>query len=85
MHNQHQTKIPEKFRKYFWDCDFSSLSMKKHSKFIIERILNFGTLNDIQWLRKNVSSSRFREISTKSRRLDKRTRNYWNIIHHHAD
>jgi len=85
MHNPNQNNIPEKFRKYFWDCDFNSLSMKKHAKFIIERVLNFGTLEDIQWIRKNVSSSYFREISTKSRRLDKRTRNYWNTMYQHED
>lgn len=36
------TQIPSKFYPLFWDVDIDKLSMKEHSRFIIERILEKG-------------------------------------------
>lgn len=35
-------------KKYFGDLNFSKLNKKDHSKFIIERILEFGDLKEIE-------------------------------------
>ena len=77
--NKNVQKLPVRFKKYFWDCYFDDLSMDKNTKFIIERLLVYGNLNDIKWLRANSSREKFINIATKSRRLDKRTINFWKI------
>jgi len=30
-------KLPKKFRGYFWDCDFSALSLERSRTFILKR------------------------------------------------
>ena len=64
-------------KKYFWDCNFEDLTLEKHPEFIIERILNFGTEEEIEWLKKNVNKEKFKIIALSSRRLDRKTANYW--------
>ena len=34
--------IPARFEKYFWDCEFKTLKVEDHKKFIAERILMYG-------------------------------------------
>ncbi|MFN3527936.1 MAG: DUF6922 domain-containing protein [Candidatus Altarchaeaceae archaeon] len=77
---KHQkSNLPEEFRKYFWDCEFEELSLEKYPKFIIERILQFGNINDIKWLLSKVNRDLFFEVATTSRRLDDKTKNFWKI------
>jgi len=70
--------LPEEFKKYFWDCSFEELTLEKYPKFIIERILNYGNEKEIEWLRENIDEDYFRNIALTSRRLDRKTSNYWN-------
>lgn len=35
---------------YFWDIDPRTVDEKKHERFIISRLLNYGRLSDWQWL-----------------------------------
>ncbi len=78
--NMKTTALPETMRKYFWDCNFESLSMKAYSFFISERILNFGDLVSIKWLLSQIDKSHLKKVIQKSRNLDKKTRNYWSIM-----
>ncbi len=34
--------IPILLKRYFWDVDLAQLDVEKHSRFIIERILEYG-------------------------------------------
>ncbi len=81
MNSENKTNtIPEKFKKYFWDCDFENLSMQKYAFFIIERILNFGDVDSVKWLLSNTDRKMLMEVVEKSRNLNKKTRNYWRIM-----
>jgi len=71
--------IPEDYRKYFWDCEFDSLELQGHRKFIAERILMFGDVPALKWLKNTYGLDFFRQIAISSRRLDKKTRNFWKI------
>ena len=71
--------IPARFKKYFWDCEFETLKLEGHKKFISERILMFGDVPALKWLRKTYGLEFFRHIAVSSRRLDAKTRNFWKI------
>jgi len=62
---------------YFWDCDFAELSLEQYSKFITERVLTYGNMRDIKWLFSNLPSGLIQEIVLTSRRLDRKTANFW--------
>lgn len=68
--------------KYFWDCDFENLDMSQYGFFISERILNYGDIPSLQWLFTQIDKVFLAEIVDKSRNLNKKTRNYWNLVLH---
>lgn len=74
-------KLPKRFEKYFWDCDFKSLDWGKYSFYISERILGLGDVVSVRWLL-NIAGKRFIVmVAKKSRSLDKKTRNFWLSIY----
>ena len=72
-------RIPARFEKYFWDCEFETLRLEDHKKFIAERILMFGDIPALKWLRETYGLEFFRHIAVSGRRLDHKTRNFWKI------
>ena len=73
--------LPQDIRKYFWDCDFNKLSWEDYSFFITERILNFGNMDDIKWLLGITDRDFIKKVVTESRNLNKKTRNFWNVMY----
>ena len=37
----------------FWDTDVNNLDVVKHKRYIIERILQFGDMDDYNWMMEN--------------------------------
>jgi hypothetical protein len=76
----HNTEIPETFRKYFWDVSFEDLSLVKNRTFITERLLNYGDLESVRWLKATVGVDFIRSVVIKSRNLNPKTLNYWQLM-----
>ena len=75
-----KTEIPGKFKKYFWDCDFDGLSIASYPFFITERILQYGNSDSIEWLLNVIQIDFLKSVINRSRILDKKTKNYWELI-----
>jgi hypothetical protein len=73
-------KLPEQYKKYFWDCDFNEINMEKYQFFITERLLNYGNEQTLKWLLARINKIDLENVVKKSRNLDKKTRNYWTIL-----
>ena len=71
--------LPLSFKKYFWDCDFGSLSWEKYKIFITERILNYGNMESVEWVTNLIDKIELLELVKNSRNLDAKTRNYWTL------
>jgi hypothetical protein len=78
--HKHNHKLPEEFRKYFWDVAFDELTFDKYPRFIAERLLNFGNLGDIKWLVARTDRQFLDSLVETSRNLNDKTKNYWQII-----
>jgi len=76
-----KTQIPGEFKKYFWDCNFSEITWDAYSFFITERILQFGNSDSIEWLLNKIDKNYLQSVLKKSRILDKKTINYWEIVY----
>lgn len=74
-------KLPQKFAKYFWDCDFGSLRWSKYSFFIAERVLCFGDSVSVRWLLDMGGKRLVLSVVRKSRSLDEKTRNFWLTVY----
>lgn len=74
------SKLPEKYKKYFWDCDLNDIDIEQYLFFISERILVYGNSEAIKWLLSKTDYNFIKHIIKNSKNLDKKTINYWNII-----
>lgn len=61
----------------FWDVEITSLETQKHKAFIIERILEFGTLEDVYWMFSEYSEKEIQEVLLLSKGLSKKSKNFW--------
>ena len=72
--------IPNFVKKYFWDVDFLKLDKKEHSKFIIERILEYGDKKAVEWMREEFKLDQIKNVLQNSRNLSQKSANLWQII-----
>jgi hypothetical protein len=63
----------------FWDVEPLTIDPEKHSTFIIERILRFGLPEDVRVMLEQYSEATVRGVVTSSRRIDRKTANFWAI------
>ena len=76
--------IPAKFKKYFWDSDFSRINQADYSDFALGRLMQYGGLDAIIWVKKNFGDLAVRAYLKKSgcKTLDKRSYVFWEKITH---
>lgn len=60
----------------FWDVDPSTLDPEQHEQFIIQRVVQRGSLHDWRELKAHYGLERIRKASTSARSLDSLTLNF---------
>ena len=51
----------------FWDVPLESIHFKEHKDFVIERILQYGGLDGVQWIFKNYDRQSIKHVVMTSR------------------
>ncbi|MFQ5637471.1 MAG: hypothetical protein ACE5IR_05700 [bacterium] len=76
-------KVPKKFHDVFWEVDAEKLDTEEYPEYIMERILDFGTLAGVKWLRGTLGDEKIRKYVSGPRRrgLSSRTLNFWHKIY----
>lgn len=74
------TLIPRYLKPYFWDSDFASINARRHSKYVIERVLEYGDDRAIRWLRKHYTPAQIGKVVRSSRVLAPNTANLWSLL-----
>jgi hypothetical protein len=70
-----------KFRQtLFWDVDPKTIDPKKHARYIIERVLDFGNDQEVKWLVHYYSSRLIRNTVNNSRVLDPKSLALWSLV-----
>ena len=64
----------------FWDVDPKTIDPKKHARYIIERILDFGNDDEVRWLWHLYSRSLIRDVVKRSRILHNQSRALWSLL-----
>lgn len=72
--------IAEHLRPFFWETDLFKINIEKNKQYIIERILELGDRNAVQWLFSNYSLDEIKKTLEKSKRISKKSLNFWSII-----
>lgn len=74
-----QTSLPPALYPLFWDTNPTSVNVKKHSGYILERILELGSLESMHWAQKVYPGSRILEVLHTSRSISEKSKNFWNL------
>lgn len=71
--------VPSKLHKLFWDVDPKTIQVRRHSRYIIERILDLGDLEALWWAQKQYPTALIIEVCRTSRRLSQRSKMFWSL------
>ncbi|MGB4853462.1 MAG: hypothetical protein WBQ38_14190, partial [Ignavibacteria bacterium] len=63
----------------FWEIDIDKSDFDNHKKYVIERILQYGMTEHVNWMLNNFSESDITDAVKRSRIIDRRTANYWSL------
>lgn len=76
-------KIPKFLQPFLWSYDLSKLDKKKHKNIIIKNILNLGTEQATNWLKKQYNKKEIKKAIALSIQSDwsKKSINLWSFIY----
>lgn len=73
-----------KFRQaLFWDTNPKKIDVKKHARYIIERILESGKDREARWMWNFYNKRLLMDVAKKSKHLTLKSRNFWGLILKH--
>ncbi|MFW6159522.1 MAG: DUF6922 domain-containing protein [Acidobacteriota bacterium] len=72
--------LPNHLKPFFWETDLAKISLTKNKLYIIERILELGDKDAVQWLFSNFSFGEIREALKGSIRISKKSLNFWELF-----
>ena len=64
----------------FWETDWSRIDLQKNKRYIIERILELGDREAVDWLFSTYSHDEIRQVLKSARNLSAKSKNYWAIV-----
>lgn len=67
-----------------WDVSIDSIDLKKHSYWLISRIIVFGLPEHIKWMWKNYNEDEIKQTVMQSKTLDVKSANFW-AVHYNID
>ncbi|MBZ0154918.1 MAG: hypothetical protein K8I29_01725 [Alphaproteobacteria bacterium] len=71
--------VPERFRALFWDTNIDAIHLKRNARYIIERVLEFGELDALEWMQRVYPTQIIIDVLSVSRSISERSRNFWEI------
>lgn len=71
------SKLPNKFKTYFWDTNFVALNPQKHPQFVLKRLLDHGNTQAVRWTLKYYSKQDIKDLLLTTRDLSRLTANFW--------
>jgi transcriptional regulator with XRE-family HTH domain len=69
-----------RLKRIFWDHPFTMADVRKYPVWVTERVLEYGTLDDVHALREAMGKRTFLRAVGEAHRVSRRTRNFWNRI-----
>lgn len=73
------TLIPERFASLFWDTELENIHVKRNAPYIIEKVLEFGSLDAVDWLQGIYTVQKIKEVLSDSRGLSRKSRIFWSL------
>lgn len=65
----------------FWDVNPKTIDPEKHTRYIIERILDYGTFYEMRWLTRRYSRQTIRRVMALPRvQLHAKSKSLWSLV-----
>jgi hypothetical protein len=71
--------VPSRFSTLFWDTDTSNIHLRKNARYVIERVLEMGDLDAVNWLQRVYTVQKIIEVLSTSRAISRRSRLFWKL------
>lgn len=71
------THVPSELRLLFWDTDIATWNPHEYPAYAIERVLEFGDVNAVQWMGEEFTTAQIVTTLKGARSLTPRSANYW--------
>lgn len=71
--------IPKRLRTLFGDTSLNRIHIKRNARYIIEKILEYGDMDAVEWLERVYPASIIIDNLFLSRNISKKSRNFWMI------
>ena len=69
--------IPQHARPLFWDIDVDSFDPRAFPRYTIERVLEYGSEDDLEWMRRTFAQEQILDVLRTDRRLTPLSANFW--------
>jgi|SRR3989338_4345738 len=73
-------KLPKFLNKYFWDVDTEFLDAEDRANYVIERILENGDTDAVNWVFSAYPKELISEVLKNSRSLSLKSAHFWSLI-----
>ncbi|MDD5090500.1 MAG: hypothetical protein PHQ23_06245 [Candidatus Wallbacteria bacterium] len=77
--NQLSSEERELLCNLFWDVAVDSISIGRHTHFIIERIITLGNPEQVNWMLKKFTAEQLIAVLKSSKNLDRKGANFWAV------
>jgi len=72
-------RLPPFLHYLFWDTDPEKIDIKRHSYYVLERILEMGSVKAMAWASAVYPGRLILEVAETSRSVSERSRNFWKL------
>jgi hypothetical protein len=79
MNQKETTAAPERLRALFWDTNLKNIHVKKNARYIIERVLELGNVDALDWLQRVYTVQNILNVIYTSRGLSEKSREFWKL------
>ena len=71
--------LPAHVSRLFWDTDPALIDLRRNQEAVIERVLEFGDLQDVRWVQTRYPGSAIARVLVSSKGLSERSRSFWKL------
>jgi transcriptional regulator with XRE-family HTH domain len=75
-----RTTVTRRIRRLFWDHDLRPSDLTRHPRWVVQRVLEYGNLEDVRLVRRYFGRSAFLDLVEQMHFGSKKTRRFWERI-----
>ncbi len=71
--------VPEDLSSLFWDTNRRQIHLRRHARYVIERVLELGRLDAVSWLQRVYPVQTIIDVLTVSKVITAKSGNFWKL------